>query len=133
MSKRKDIERAKGGSPFRNIPSKVVDKVQSLVEKAVSGKIKGKNLDEIALSTIKQYNIASKAGFMDKGKLRTQVIDAAGKDIAKCIKKNMTDEDILKPVYASPNYLKLLATVDLNIDHLQAIINEKRADSIRPY
>ena len=102
-----------------------MQKVQSFVEKRVTSlvgkKLKGKSLDELAAVTCKMIE---KVG---SNEMRGRVIKSAEDDIKEAIKKGMTDDEILAPALASPNYKKMLEMVGMDYDHLRVILKEQRS------
>jgi len=103
-----------------SIQEKITGKVTSIANKLVSRKIKNKNLDQRAViisNTIPHVGVPM---------VRNMVINAINDEVNDCIKKGMTDNEILQPCKDSPNYLKLLDEVGLNVENIKIIIQEKR-------
>lgn len=107
-------------SKREKIKRKILNKVKAMAEKAASKRIKNKSLDELAAITCK---LIEKVG---SDQMRGQVIKSAEDEIKEAIKKGMTDDEILAPALASPNYKKMLEMVGLNYDHLKVILKEQR-------
>ena len=94
---------------------------QNKVAKAVEKKLGKKTFDEKAAVVIKQIKQ------IGSDQMRGGIIKAAEDDIADAIKRGLTDDEILAPALASPNYKKMLEMVGLNFDHLRVILKDKRS------
>ena len=103
-----------------SIQERMTNKVTNIANKLVARKIKNKNLNQraaIISSVIPQVGIPM---------VRDMVINAINDEVKDCIKKKMTDDEILQPCKDSPNYMKLLDEVGLGIEHIEVIIKEER-------
>jgi len=89
-------------------------------EKLLLWKLKGKTLDQNAVIAMR---FISTVGVPE---MRNRIITSIENEVQECIKKGMTDEEILQPCLGSPNYLKLLEKLNLNIYHVKAIIKKQR-------
>jgi len=103
-----------------SIQQKMTNTVTNIASKLVARKIKNKNLNQraaIISRVIPQVGIPM---------VRDMVINAMNDEVADCIKKGMTDNEILQPCKDSPNYMTLLGEVGLGIEHIEVVIKEKR-------
>ena len=108
------------------------DKIKGLFQtteqralKTISQKMQGKTLEENSKSTLRVLKSwAGKQVPIEQH--RRSTIKAITADIKDCVKKGMTDKEIMQPAYDSPSFQALLKHVGLNLLHVKAILKEVR-------
>ena len=104
-----------------SMQDRITSKATSIANKLVSRKLKNKNLDQRAVVMSK---LIPQVG---TPMVRTAVIDSIESEVAELVKAGKTDKEILQPCKDSPNYMKLLDEVGLNLEHIKVVIKEHRA------
>lgn len=107
------------------IQDRAKNRIKALSEKIVEGRVKGKTLDEKALMLCKLLPMAR--GMPNgEAEVRTQFINGTESEIKELVETGKSDDEILQPCLDSPNYMKLLKELGLNIDHLKVMISDAR-------
>ena len=104
-----------------SMQDRITSKATSIANKLVSRKLKNKNLDQRAVVMAK---LIPQVG---TPMVRTAVIDSIESEVAELVKAGKTDKEILQPCKDSPNYMKLLDEIGLNLEHIKVVIKEHRA------
>ncbi len=103
-----------------SVQERITSKATSIANKLVARKLKNKNLDQRAVIISK---LIPAVGIP---MVRDMIIDAIESEVADCVKKGMTNDEILQPCKDSPNYMKLLGDVGLGLEHIEVVIKEAR-------
>ena len=103
-----------------SLQERIIKKTTKITNKLVEKKLKNKTFDQkaaIARRFIPMVGVPE---------MRRRIIESIELEVKECIEKGMTDEEILQPCKNSPNYRLLLNELDLNLDHIRAIIKDAR-------
>ena len=103
-----------------NLKERISKNVTKVADKLVGIRLKNKTFDQRAAITRRFIPMVG------THEMRLRVLEGMEIDIKECIEKGMTDEEILQPGKDSPNYRLLLNELDLNFEHIKAIIKKVR-------
>ena len=108
------------GKKAKGLSQRATDRVSKMAAKAAKKKLEGKSLDQLAAINMRFI------GIVGQPEMRKRVLIGIEDEVRDLVKEGKTDDEILDPVKASPNYLKMLGKLDLSLIHIKEIIRQAR-------